>query len=474
MAAVTSRQKILIVDDDIDLLHLLTRSLVSSGIGDVDSLSSPLAVMERLSKGDICVLLLDLVMPGMSGADLLSRVNQRYPHIPVIMMTAVSDVSTAVHCIKSGAFDYLTKPLDSARLFATVSKAVNFSEIALQNSQLKGFLLGAPLADADRFSAIITADPKMLSIFKLVEIIAPTLHPVVINGETGVGKELIARAIHAASGLSGEFVPVSVAGLDEALFSDMIFGHKRGAFTGASEQREGLIKKASGGTLFLDEIGDINPESQKMLLRLLQEKEYYRLGSDILYQSNARIIAATNRDLKALIAAGIFREDLYHRLAAHKILLPPLRERRGDIPLLAEHFAREAAAALGREVPEFSAELKMALAAADFPGNVRELVNQVKHAVACNSSGALSAADFPELPLAVFPRVKREVKVANEGSFSLFVSFEKFPAIEEVEALLIQEALQLSAGNKGVAAELLGISRPTLNKKLADMKTIRD
>jgi len=471
--AVRSRQKILIVDDDIDHLQLLTRSLASSGIGDFEPLSSPLAVMERLSKGDICVVLLDLVMPGMSGAVLLSQVNQCYPHIPVIMMTAVTDVNTAVHCIKSGAFDYLTKPLDSARLYATVSKAVSFSEIARQNSQLKGFLLGEPLANADRFSAIITADPKMLSIFKLVETVAPTLHPVLINGETGVGKELIARAIHAASGLDGEFVPVSVAGLDDAMFSDMIFGHKRGAFTGASEQREGLIKKASGGTLFLDEIGDINPESQKMLLRLLQEKEYYRLGSDILYQSNARIVAASNRDLKALIAAGIFREDLYHRLAAHKILLPPLRERRGDIPLLVEHFARETAAVLGREMPEFPVELKAALAAADFRGNIRELLNQVRNAVICNRSGALSAADFPELPLVVTPRAKREVKVSREGGFTLFMSFEKFPAIDEVEALLIQEALQLSDGNKGVTAELLGISRPTLNKKLEAMQALK-
>jgi len=471
VAAVHSRQKVLIVDDDSDLLQLLTRTLVTSGIDSVEPLSSPLEVMERLAKGDISVLLLDLVMPGISGADLLSRVTQYYPHIPVIMMTAVTDVTTAVHCIKGGAFDYLTKPLDSARLFATVSKAMHCSELALQNRQLKGFLLGDSLSRPELFSEIISADPKMFSIFKLVETFAPTLYPVLIGGETGVGKELIARAIHSASGLSGEFVPVSVAGLDEIMFSDMIFGHKRGAFTGASEQREGLIRKASGGTLFLDEIGDIGPESQKLLLRLLQEKEYYRLGSDMLYQSNARIVAASNRNLKELIATGAFREDLYHRLAVHQLQVPPLRERRGDIPLLAEHFAEEAAASLHKEITEFPAELKVALSAAEFSGNVRELLNHVRNAVTCNSSGVLSVADFSGLPLTVAGSGHREVRVSSGEGFSLFVNFDRFPAIGEVEALLIQEALRLSDGHKGAAAEALGISRPTLNKKLAEIES---
>lgn len=469
MSAIKNRQKILVVDDDTDLLHQLTRTLVSNGIGEVEPLQSPLDVMERLSRGDIAVLLLDLVMPGMSGTELLPKVNQLYPHIPVIMMTAVTDVSTAVHCIKCGAFDYLTKPLDTARLYATVTKAVCFSELACQNRHLKDFLLGEPLARADIFSCIITADTKMTSIFKLVETVAPTLHPILISGETGVGKELIARAVHAASGLSGEFVPVNVAGLDDVMFSDMIFGHKRGAYTGASEQREGLIKKAAGGTLFLDEIGDMNQDSQKMLLRLLQEKEYYRLGSDILYQSNARIVAASNRDFKAMISAGTFRSDLYHRLTIHQIQLPPLRERRGDIPLLAEYFSHEAAAALGKELAELSIELKFALSGFDFPGNVRELMNLVSNAVACNRSGVLTRHDFPGLEPVTASRKKGVVRVSNEGSFTCYTAFEKFPTINEVEELLIQEAMKLSEGNKGVAVELLGISRPTLNKKLAAM-----
>lgn len=467
MTAIKSRQKILVVDDDTDLLHQLTRLLVSKGFGTVVPLSMPAAVMEQLARGDVSVVLLDLVMPEISGADLLAKINQLYPHIPVIMMTAVADVATAVDCIKTGAFDYLAKPLDTARLFAAVSKAVSFNELACQNRLLKNFLLGEPLAGAEHFSGIITADPKMHALFKLVEAVAPTLHPVLLCGETGVGKELFARAVHAASGLEGEFVSVNVAGLDDVMFTDMIFGHKRGAFTGASEQRDGLIRKASGGTLFLDEIGDISPAAQKILLRLLQEKEYYRLGSDMLYQSNARIVTASNRDLKELVAAGTFRQDLFHRLAVHHIQLPPLRERQGDIPLLAEHFARQSAEALGKEPPELTIELKLALSQFDFPGNIRELINMMRHAVACNSSGVLSVKDFEGLVPMAAHRGKGSVQVSSEGSFSLYASFEKFPTIDLVEELLIQEAMRLSNGNKGVAVEMLGITRPTLNKKLA-------
>lgn len=469
MAAIKPRQKILVVDDDTDLLQQLTRTLVSKGFDNVVPVSMPAVVMERVAQGDISVVLLDLVMPEISGTDLLRRVTQSYPHIPVIMMTAVTDVSTAVDCIKNGAFDYLAKPLDMARLFASVSKAVSFSELACQNRLLKGFLLGEPLAKAEHFSGIITADPKMQAIFKLVEAVAPTPHPVFICGETGVGKELVARAVHAASGLNGEFVPVNVAGLDDVMFSDMIFGHKRGAYTGAGEQREGLITKASGGTLFLDEIGDISPAAQKMILRLLQEKEYYRLGSDMLCQSNARIVTASNRDLKALVAAGTFRQDLLHRLNVHHIELPPLRERKGDVPLLAEHFAQQSAEALGKKTPELTLELKLALSKADFSGNIRELINMMRHAVACNVSGVLSVNDFAELDPVAVRRGKGSVQISSEGSFSLYATFPEFPTIDLVEELLIQEAMKLSGGNKGIAVEMLGITRPTLNKKLAAM-----
>jgi DNA-binding NtrC family response regulator len=276
----------------------------------------------------------------------------------------------------------------------------------------------------------------------------------------------MAQAVHNASGLGGPFVPVNLAGVDDSMFSDTLFGHKKGAYTGAGDAREGLIAKAAGGTIFLDEIGDLSSESQKMLLRLLQEKEYYRLGSDILYKSNARIVAASNRDLEAMIAAGTFRHDLYHRLATHKIQIPPLRERRDDIPLLAQHFAREAALSLGKVPPTLSMELRKALREYDFPGNVRELMNRINHAVACGSAEALTMEQFPEMQHSN-GRDKGMIRASGNRSFTLQAFFETFPTLEEVERLFVQEAMKKSEGSKAVAAELLGITRPTLNRKLA-------
>lgn len=469
-------QTILLVDDDDDFRKELQRMLVVSGFSSVETASDGVAALERLKDGGICVLLLDMVMPGISGAELLGIITERYATLPVIMITAVSDVRTVVSSIKTGAFDYLTKPLDSGRLFATVTNALKFSKLNNQNRQLRNFLMGEPLANAELFAEILTVNSRMKSIFKLAETVAATDQPVLICGETGVGKELLARAIHAASGFAGELVAVNVAGLDEQMFSDTLFGHKKGAFTGAGEGRDGLIKKAEGGTLFLDEIGDLSSGSQMALLRLLQEKEYYRLGSDSLYRSNARIIAATSRDLHSLIETGAFRRDLYHRLATYEILLPPLRERRDDIPLLARHFAREAAVALGRSVPVIEGDVYRALMAHNFPGNIRELQNRISNAVARNSSGVLTLHDFEELAAAT-PRENRVsglVRIRVDSEFTLQAVFDSFPTIAEMEQLLVQEALKIANGSKVTAAELLGISRPTLNKKLAQSEAEGD
>jgi len=468
-----SVQKVLIVDDDADFQHELGRMLVSNGVTEVVTAGSGVAALELLEQGGIAVLLLDMVMPGISGTELLGIVVQRYPAIPVIMITAVSDIKSVVNSIKLGAFDYLTKPLDAGRLFAAVTKALSFSELSSQNRQLRNYLLGDALINPETFANIITIDSRMKSIFKLVETVAATQHPVLITGETGVGKELMARAVHHASGVSGCFVPVNLAGLDDAMFSDTLFGHKKGAYTGAGEAREGLIAKAAGGTLFLDEIGDLSTESQKMLLRLLQEKEYYRLGSDILYKSSARIVAASNRDLKAMIAAGTFRHDLYHRLTSHKIQIPPLRERRDDIPLLAQHFAREAALSLGKNPPSLSMELRTALKGYDFPGNVRELVNRINHAVACSPAEVLTLEFFPELQQAD-GRDRGVIRASGDRTFTLQAFFETFPTLDEVERLFVQEAMKKSEGSKAIAAELLGITRPTLNRKLAGEEQKKD
>lgn len=460
-------RKVLIVDDDADFRHELQRMLLTNGVPEVETADNGLAALERLERGGIAVLLLDMVMPGISGTELLGIVMQRYPETPVIMITAVNDIKSVVNCIKLGAFDYLPKPLDAGRLFATVIKALSFSEMNNQNRLLRDYLLGEPLVKPKIFDRIVTVNSRMKSIFKLVETVAVTQNPVLITGETGVGKELMARAVHEASNVSGSFVPVNLSGLDDAMITDSLFGHKKGAFTGASEAREGLIAKASGGTLFLDEIGDLSGESQKMLLRLLQEKEYYRLGSDVLHKSSARIVAATNRDLKAMIAQGAFRHDLYHRLTIHEIRIPPLRERRDDIPVLAQHFAQDAALRLGRKSPSLSPGLCIALRGAEFPGNVRELLNRINNAVACSPAGELTLDSFPELKSS--EGLNRGIlKVSGDRSFTLQAFFKSFPTIAEVEQLFVQEALKASDGRKDIAAELLGITRPTLNRKLAE------
>ena len=463
-----SGRKVLVVDDDDDFRNELRRILIVNDVtSEVETANNGVAALEHLERGGIAVLLLDMIMPGISGTELLEIVAQRYPATPVIMITAVGDIKSIVNCIKLGAFDYLTKPLDAGRLFTTVTKALSFSELNSQNRQLRNYLLGGRLVRPEIFANIITANSSMKSIFKLVETVAATQHPVLIAGETGVGKELLARAVHDASGVTGCFVPVNLAGLDDAMFSDTLFGHKKGAYTGAGETREGLIAKASGGTLFLDEVGDLSTESQKMLLRLLQEKEYYRLGSDILYKSSARIVAASNRDLNDMVATGSFRQDLYHRLTIHKIQLPPLRERRDDIPLLAQHFAKAAALSAGKNSATFSLELRKALNGYDFPGNVRELMNMINHAVACSPGEMLSLEFFPELQ----PFIGQDmgvIRTSGDKLFTLQAFFETFPTLDEVERLFVQEAMKKSEGRKSIAAELLGISRPTLNKKLAD------
>lgn len=458
-------QSVLIVDDDIDVLNELRVMLLSNGIRDIIALSDSSAVMPELDKGGISVLLMDWIMPGLTGAELLPLVVRRFPHIPVIVTTAVSDVQTVVNCIKQGAFDYITKPVDSDRLLLTIQKAFHISELASQNRILKSYLLGEPLSHPEHFSDIVTCSDKMQALFKLIETIAPSSHPVLINGETGVGKELIARSIHMASGFKGAFVPVNVAGLDDIMFSDTLFGHRKGAFTGANEPREGLIAKAQGGTLFLDEIGDMSQESQIKLLRLLQEHEYYRLGSDALVKSDARIIAATNQDIDALIQQGRFRQDLYQRLCFHELQIPTLRERREDIMPLLEHYAAKAAAIYEKEIPSFSRELYVALQEYDFPGNVRELISKVSSGVAHSQMGVLTLQDFPGVPARI-NLGRPVVRVATDGLFKLHATFEQFPNFEDIERLLSDEAMKLSGGNKTAAAELLGISRPTLQKRL--------
>ena len=304
----------------------------------------------------------------------------------------------------------------------------------------------------------------MRAIFQYAEVISKARQQILITGETGVGKELMAAAIHKLSGVTGKLVAVNVAGLDDVMFSDTLFGHKKGAFTNAEDTREGLICKAAGGTLFLDEIGDLNQKSQLKLLRLLQEHEFYPLGSDALRSSDAHIIVATNQDLFQLVAEGTFRKDLYYRLCSYHIHLPPLRERLEDIPLLLDHFIDEAARSLCKPKPAYSPDIANTLATRHYPGNIRELRSLVNDAMARHTSGFLAVKHFTngvtEDPA---PQPK---PVDNEETDFLCRIFGRFPTIAEVEEYMINRALTIASGKRSVAALLLGISRQALHKRL--------
>lgn len=463
------KRTVMVVDDDTDFLNEVSLMLHSNEFSDVMTLDTSSDLLGILEQGRVKVLLMDWIMPKMSGADLLPIIVQQYPHIPVIIMTAVSDLQTVVGCIKQGAFDYVTKPIDVDRVLLAINKAFQFSELANQNRRLKDYLLGETLARPEIFDNIMTCNHLMLAIFKFIETMCGLTSPVMITGETGVGKELIARAIHRASGLKGDFVALNVAGLSSLMLDDTLFGHKKGAYTGADTAREGLVAKAQGGTLFLDEIGDMGSESQVKLLRLLQEREYYRLGSDALIKSDARIIAASNCNFDEMLGQGKFRRDLYHRLCGYHIRIPPLRQRRDDVLLLTDHFLRKAAQDLGRQAPLIDEQTRCALEEYDYPGNVRELINLVHRALSGNPGSVLTLDDFPGIvPGGGSPR--RGVRILRDRDFRMQVDCQEFPRIATVEQMLIEEALRMTKGNKSLAADLLGISRPTLNKKLSGIE----
>lgn len=457
---------VLLVDDEQHILLASESVLRFAGIRDVSSMDDSRLVLPLLEKGGIGVIVLDLFMPFLSGKELLEIMSRDYPHIPVIVMTAADEVETAVDCMKAGAFDYLVKPVENARLISSVKRALEICSLKNQVTQLRDHLLTNRLKHPEAFSSIVTASPKMSAVFQYCEVIAESQQPVIIIGETGVGKELVARAIHELSGVDGKFVPVNIAGLDDNMFSDTLFGHKKGAFTGADRARSGLIAQAAGGTLFLDEIGDLSEASQVKLLRLLQEQEYYPVGSDIPLVSDARIVAATNRDLREMTMSKTFRNDLYFRLCSHQVQIPPLRERREDIPLLIDFFFKAAAQIFRKNMPSYPPELVTLLSSYDFPGNIREMKAMVFDAVARHISGVLSLERFREV-IGSMPFLSvSESPLSHRLNDWLIQSGGRFPKVREVEEMLIDEAMKLAKGNQGIAAALLGFTRQTLNKRL--------
>jgi len=368
--------------------------------------------------------------------------------------------------MKHGAFDYMVKPVEKRRLIGVVRRAVELRELQRENRLLKAHVLSDKLEHPQAFSKIVTNSANMRSIFQYVEAISISPRPVLITGETGVGKELVAKAVHVLSNRTGNFVPVNVAGLDDNVFADTLFGHKKGAFTGADQARNGLIEQASGGTLFLDEIGDLSHPSQVKLLRLLQDGDFFPLGSDVAKGSNARIIVATNQDLDGLKSSGKFRKDLYYRLCDHHIHIPALRERLEDVPILVEHFLEKTSETLGKKKPTPPDELSILLSTYHFPGNIRELESMVFNAVSSHKFGKLSMERFKSHIYQKHPEFETPSKKLLQEKKALISFSKQLPTLKQAEQRLIDEAMKRANGNQSIAALSLGITRQALNRRL--------
>lgn len=461
---------VLVVEDEPETLRSITMTLRMSGIKNIVQCNDSRKVLSLLSETQIGVILLDLVMPHISGEELLAKIVQEFPEIPVIVVTGIDEADTAVRCMKKGALDYIVKPVERSRLVSGARRALEIRELQAENKLLKEGMLSGVLQSPEAFSGIVTKNRTMLSIFQYVESIAQSHQPVLVTGETGVGKELIVKAIHSLSRVGRPLISINVAGIEDNVFSDTLFGHMKGAFTGAGERRQGLVEKASTGTLYLDEIGDLNLESQVKLLRLLQEREYFPLGSDVAKIADTRVIATTNRDLEKLLESGRFRKDLYYRLSTHHVHIPPLRERREDVPLLLNHFLDEAARSLCKDRPSCPEEIITLLAQYNFPGNVRELQAMVHDAVSSNNTGKLSTEAFKGRALRRSKNVAEDLSHMESENSQWPGGTSALPTIEEATKHLMNEALRRFNNNQSMTAQALGISRQRLARHLKGRK----
>lgn len=453
---------VLLIDDEVSYLRSLRLLLERKGdINNILVCEDSRQAMDILARKHIGVVLLDLTMPHISGMDLLNIISEEYPEIAVIVISGLNNADAAVAALKAGAFDYFVKTTEEDRLIEGVKRTVLMQQMRRQNTSLQQRILSDRLDNPEIFDTFISKNKKVNAIFHYVESIASSIQPILITGESGTGKELIAKACHDTSGKQGSLVTVNVAALDDDLFADTLFGHQQGAFAGAAKERKGLIDQAANGTLFLDEIGELSKQSQVKLLRLLQEGEYYPLGSDLPKRSRARIIAATQQALDEHLQDGSFRKDLYYRLCTHSVKLPPLRSRKEDIPLLLDYFIEQAAEELGKPVPTYPPELPVLLSNYSFPGNVRELKSMVYDAISRHRSRLLSMEVFRvvidadlQKPLAV-PK--------NTVQFHPDLSL---PSLNEMDEFLIEEAMSRAGHNQSLAARMLGISQPALSKRL--------
>jgi len=455
--------KVFIVDDEKMITDSYAIFLKRNGVTDYTIHNDPREFVDSIDKINPMIVFVDLQMPFHTGEDLLELIKKKHPAASVIIVTGNNDVSTAVRCIHKGALNFLVKPLDAERFAAAYHSAVNAYQMRMEIEALRNALRTDESPDVVSFHGILTSDGRMKEIFRYIESVSKSSFPVLITGETGVGKELFARSVHACSGRRGQFVPINVAGLDDAMFSDTLFGHVKGAFTGADKVRQGLVAVAEGGTLFLDEIGDMAESVQVKLLRMLQEKVYSPLGSDKYMTANVRIVAATNADLEEKVLAGKFRQDLFYRLTTHRLEIPPLRDRISDTEHLALMFYKNALKEVGIENPEnLPAYIIRTLRGYDFPGNVRQL-----QAVMSDMAMVFSSKKLTEYDAAAFFN-RHGLKMSSGGSASAktFSYFGDFPTLKEIELYVVDAAVKEAEGNISSAAKLLGITRQALHKRL--------
>ncbi len=469
MASGKPIKPILLVDDEISWLSTIRAALkILGNISNVEPCMDSLAVPNLLATKDYSLVLLDLTMPGLSGEELLDLIGEKYPELPVIVVSGANQVATAVHCMKKGAEDYFIKTDDLERIVNSIKKTLRAGDLRKENLTLSEQMQKSPRQRHPVFSEIITQNGAMLRIFAYLEAIAASHEPVLIQGESGTGKELVAQALHQLSCPDKPFVAVNVAGLEDLLFSDTLFGHQKGAYTGAEKSRRGMIDEAADGILFLDEIGDLSQTSQVKLLRLLQSGEYYPLGSDAPMLCKARVIAATNQNLEAKEAEGLFRRDLLFRLKTHRVLLPPLRKRRDDIPLLVDYLIAEAAGKLDKPIPTEHSDLIALLSTYSFPGNIRELRAMVFDAISLHQEGPLSVRRIAEIIERGASSGHHPVQEQADDAEGEFLFPATLPTLKQISEMLIKEALRRTGGNQSHAAKFLGISQQALNRRLKD------
>ncbi len=440
-------RRILVADDDRSSRDLMTKILASAGY-QVLAVGDGKEAIAHAGDPAIELVVSDIRMVERDGLEVLTAFREKARDVPVILVTAFGNIDGAMDAIRRGAFDYISKPYDVDQIQVVVARALQQRKLSLENRELK-----KKIRDQVALESIVGRSDAMLQVFKTAARVAATDATVLILGESGTGKELVARAIHNGSPRAqGPFVPVDCGTIAEGVLESELFGHARGAFTGAQSARRGLFEEARGGTLFLDEIGDIGPKLQSQLLRALQEGEVRPVGSNEVVHTDARVVAATNKDLPALVKDGKLREDLYYRLNVVTIRLPALRERREDIPLLCDHFAAHFARG---EIATFSPEARDLIGRYRWPGNVRELENAVARAMALNPSGVIVPEDLPDA-----------VRQAEPGAAPALPADR--PTLDDLSRRYAQLVLKEAGGNKTRAAEVLGIDRKTLYRLVGE------